>query len=165
MPKKPATGPPASSKVSAHARLPRDACGGSGPAPQRPEKYVTAYSVSTHHACCFGTDVGPKRGGTQNDEEAEGGGHSASLGKINHQIWACLGCVFRILGKINDQFWVLDKKILKSRLGVYTYYIASAVIIGVLAAWIVMSQGVRFRAGGWRGCAPYNRGVRLTLRK
>ena len=48
----------------------------------------------------------------------------------------------QVLDKINAQFWVFDGKILESRLGVYTYYIASAVIIGVLAVWIVMSQGL-----------------------
>ena len=52
-----------------------------------------------------------------------------------------------MLSIINDQIWESDKKILESTLGVYTYYILSIVIIGILAAWIIMSRGVQSNPG------------------
>ena len=64
------------------------------------------------------------------------------MGKISDQIWACWNRAVQVFNKINEQFWVFDEKILESRLGVYVYLITSAVIIGVLAAWVVMSPGV-----------------------
>ena len=68
--------------------------------------------------------------------------HEPTSKLVNDQIWAGWNCAVQVFNKINDRFWDLDGKILKSRLGVYTYLIASAVIIGVLAVWIVMSQGL-----------------------
>ena len=80
--------------------------------------------------------------------------HEPTSKLVNDQIWACWNCAVQVFNKINDQFWDLDGKILKSRLGVYTYLIASAVIICVLAAWVVMSPGVwgggeKGGVGGW----------------
>ena len=64
------------------------------------------------------------------------------MGRITNQTWACWNRAVQVFNNINEQFWVLDGKILKSRLGVYTYLIATAVIIGILAVWVVVSPGV-----------------------
>ena len=67
------------------------------------------------------------------------------MGKIR----VCWDRAVQVLIMINETFWIFDELILESQLGVYAYYIMIAVIIGVLAAWVIMGQGVRVWAGGW----------------